>query len=154
MYVTLLTLHSFFRWLVLLSLVISLFRAYRGYRKKTPFSSADNAWRHWTATIAHIQLTLGVLLYSKSPLIPYFWKNVKDSVNAKELSFFGLYHLLLMVTAVVLITIGSALAKRRKTDQEKYRTMGIYFGIGLFLILCAIPWPFSPLAQRPYFRQF
>jgi hypothetical protein len=59
-----------------------------------------------------------------------------------------------MITSVVLVTIGSALAKRRPTDKEKYKTMLIWFSITISIIFIAIPWPFSPFANRPYFRSF
>lgn len=154
MYLILLTLHSLFRWLVLLSLGASLYKAFRGYTRNTSFSKADNALRHWTATIAHLQLTIGIILYIKSPVTHYFRTNPSGAMDHRDSAFFGLYHSLLMLAAVVVITIGSALAKRRKTDKEKFRTMLIWFGLGLIIILLAIPWPFSPLAHRPYFRTF
>ena len=65
--------------------------------------------------------------------------------------FFGLLHLILMLIAIVLITLVSALAKRRLTDREKFRTMLVWFTIALLMIFIAIRWPFSPLANRPYF---
>ena len=59
-----------------------------------------------------------------------------------------------MLAALILITIGSALAKRRQTDRDKFMTLLIWFSVGLTLIFLAIPWPFSPFANRPYFRLF
>lgn len=152
MYQTLLSLHSVMRWLVLTSLLYAIYRAYRAYTLNTPFSKTNNAIRHWTATIAHVQLVIGILLYTQSPIIKYFWNNFKEAINNLELVFFGLLHLLLMITAIVFITIGSALSKRKTTDREKFKTMLFWFTVALLLILIAIPWPFSPLANRPYFR--
>lgn len=152
MYTVLLFLHSIVRWLVLISLLYAVYRALRGYSARKPFSGADNAARHWTATFAHIQLLVGITLYTQSPVIKYFWKNFKTAVQQKDMAFFGLAHLLLMLTAIVLLTIGSAMAKRKSTDREKFRTMLIWFSIALLLILAAIPWPFSPFASRPYIR--
>jgi len=152
MYQTLTFYHSFFRWIVLLSLVYSIFRAYQGYTLKRSFTKADNAVRHWTATIAHIQLVIGIILYSQSPLIKYFWKNFSKEIHQPDTAFFGVLHITLMLTAIVLITIGSALSKRRQADNEKFKTMLVWFSISLAIILIAVPWPFSPLASRPYFR--
>lgn len=152
MYQALTFYHSLFRWLVLLSLIYAVFRAYRGYSRNRVFSVTDNRVRHWTATIAHIQLVLGILLYTKSPVVHYFWKNSAEAVQSTDTLFFGILHMLLMLTAIVLVTIGSALAKRRAADREKFRTMFYWFTFALLVIFCAIPWPFSPLAARPYFR--
>ncbi|WP_267403030.1 MULTISPECIES: hypothetical protein [unclassified Chryseobacterium] len=152
MYQTLTFLHSTFRWLVLLSLLYAIFCAYKGYFSNKEFSKTDNTVRHWTATIAHVQLILGIIFYSQSPIIKYFWKNFSDAKQSLDLLFFGLIHISLMLLAIVLITIGSAVSKRKPTDKEKFKTMLIYFFIALLIIFIAIPWPFSPLANRPYFR--
>lgn len=153
-YFILLVLHSIFRWVVLASLVLGICKAYSGFSKERPFSKVDNAVRHWTATIAHIQLMLGIVLYIKSPVTHYFWSNTSDAVKNNDSVFFGLYHIALMFLSVVFVTIGSAMAKRRLTDQEKFKTMLIWFSVTLLIILIAIPWPFSPLANRPLIRNF
>jgi len=140
------------RWLVLTSLLYAIYRAYKGYTLNAPFSKTDNAIRHWTATIAHIQLVIGITLYTQSPIIKYFWHNFYDAIHNIEVTFFGLLHIILMLTAIILITIGSSLAKRKTTDKEKFKTMLFWFLISLIIIFIAIPWPFSPLAGRPYFR--
>ncbi|AZA54912.1 hypothetical protein [Chryseobacterium sp. G0201] len=152
MYQTLTFLHSTFRWLVLLSLIYAIFTAYKGYFSNREFSKTNNSVRHWTATIAHIQLILGIILYSQSPIIKYFWKNFSSAKESFDLFFFGLIHIFLMLFSIILITIGSALTKRKETDKEKFKTMLIWFTMALIIIFIAIPWPFSPLANRPYFR--
>ncbi|WP_278353091.1 hypothetical protein [Chryseobacterium gleum] len=151
MYQTLTFLHSQTRWLVLLSLIYAIFRAFKGYFSDRKFTGADNSVRHWTSTIAHIQLILGMVFYLKSPVIQYFWKNFNVAKESFQHLFFGMIHISLMITAIMIITIGSALTKRRLTDQEKFKTMGIWFSIAL-IIFIAVPWPFSPFANRPYFR--
>lgn len=152
MYQTLTFLHSQTRWLVLISLVYAIFRAFKGYFSDRKFTGTDNSVRHWTATIAHIQLITGMIFYLRSPVIQYFWKNFNEAKDLFEHLFFGLIHIVLMITAIVIITIGSALAKRKLSDKEKFKTMGIWFSIALTIIFIAIPWPFSPFANRPYFR--
>ena len=154
MYPYFLVFHSIIRWLVLIFLLVSICRAYVGFYNHKPFSKGDNALRHWTATVAHIQLIIGMTLYLNSPTVKFFWSSFSENISNTEAVFFGLIHFLLMLTSVVLVTIGSALAKRKKTDSEKYKTMLIWFSITLLIILIAIPWPFSPLANRPYLRTF
>lgn len=140
------------RWLVLASLLYSIYRAYKGYTLNSQFSKSDNAVRHWTATIAHIQLVIGITLYTQSPIIKYFWHTFNDAIHNIDVAFFGLIHIILMLIAIILITVGSSLAKRKTTDKEKFKTMLIWFLISLIIIFIAIPWPFSPLSNRPYFR--
>jgi hypothetical protein len=152
MYQILLIAHSYIRWFVLISLITAIYRSYKGYFLNLEFSKTDNSIRHWAATIAHIQLLIGVILYTQSPIIKYFWGNFKETSQYLEFNFFGLIHLILMLIALVVITIGSAMAKRKQGDKEKFKTMLIWFSVGLLLIFIAIPWAFSPLANRPYFR--
>jgi hypothetical protein len=154
MYPTVLALHSLVRWFVLTSLIFAIVRACNGWFLKKKFSRFDNAVRHWTATIAHIQLVLGLLVYFVSPIINYFLHHYKDAVHERQVRFFGMEHSIMMITAIVIITIGSAKAKRQPTDHGKYKTMSIWFTIALLIILTSIPWVFSPLASRPYFRAF
>jgi Mn2+/Fe2+ NRAMP family transporter len=152
MYSTLLALHSLFRWLVLASLVFAIFRGIQGWRSGWSFSKFDNAVRHNTATIAHVQLLLGIWLYSISPIIQYFLSNFKEAVHQREVRFFGMEHSLMMLSAVVIITIGSIKAKRATTDRQQFKTMAIWYVVALVVLLSSIPWQFSPLVSRPWFR--
>ncbi|MEI6945865.1 hypothetical protein V9K67_01610 [Paraflavisolibacter sp. H34] len=152
MYPTLIFLHSLTRWLVVGSLLYVLFRAGRGYVSKKLFSGRDGAARTLAVTAAHLQLVIGMTLYGQSPLVRQFWGHFREAWQDRTLVFFGLAHMLLMLTAVVLLTIGSALSKRKQEDRQKFKTMLAWFGIALLVLFIAIPWPFSPFANRPYFR--
>jgi hypothetical protein len=154
MYSTLLALHSLTRWLVLMSLLFAIYKAYSGWFTNKSFSKLDDSIRHWTATIAHIQLIIGVWLYFISPIIDYFLHNYKLAVHQREIRFFGMEHNIMMLIAILIITIGSFKAKRKPTDKEKFKTMAIWFTVGLVIIVVSIPWSFSPFANRPLFRQF
>jgi hypothetical protein len=154
MYSTLLAFHSLLRWLVLISLLYAMYRAYKGWFSKKAFSSLDDSVRHWTATIAHVQLIAGLCLYWISPVTDYFIHRFKDAVHQREIRFFGMEHSFMMLLAIVVITIGSAKAKRQESDREKFKTMAIWFSVALFILLTSIPWSFSPLVSRPSFRPF
>lgn len=154
MYQKLLALHSLVRWFVLASLIFAICRAYKGWFTGKDFSKLDNSVRHWTATIAHIQLFLGFCLYFVSPIIDYFWHHYQEAVHDREIRFFGMEHSLMMFIAIIVITIGSIKAKRKRTDKEKFKTMAIWFSIALLIILTSIPFPFSPLVSRPWLREF
>jgi hypothetical protein len=152
MYATVLTLHSAFRWLVLASLVYALIRAYSGLAGGQSFTKADDAVRHWTATIAHVQLLLGMALYVSSPVVKANFASLRETGWALNAAFFALLHPLLMLVSVVLITIGSALAKRRAPARAQFQTLLWWYGVALLSILLFIPWPLSPLASRALFR--
>jgi cytochrome b561 len=154
MYPILLALHSLVRWFVLGGLLFTIIWAYRGWLGNKTYTRFDERLRWITATIVHIQLIIGVWLYFISPIVNYFLHNFKEAVGQRQIRFFGMEHVTMMLTAIVIITIGSAKAKRKTTDREKFKTMAIWFSIGLLIILTSVPWSFSPLISRPNFRPF
>jgi len=154
MYAVLLTIHSLFRWLVLATLLYAVYRAYRGWIKKQTFTEFDNSVRHITATVSHVQFLIGAGLYLVSPVVSYFFHNFTIAVHERHIRFFGMEHVTMMFIAVAVISIGSVKAKRNETSKAKFKTMAIWYTIGLFIIFLSIPWQFSPFTSRPYFRFF
>jgi len=154
MYAVLLALHSLVRWLVLISLLFAIYRAWHGWVTGRKFSRFDNVVRTVTASAAHTQLVLGIWLYIISPVVSVFLQHFKQMVHERQIRFFGMEHSTMMIIAIVVLTIGSAKAKRKTSDKEKFKTMAIWFTIALLIILFSIPWAFSPLVSRPWFRTF
>jgi hypothetical protein len=154
MYLFVLALHSLIRWFVFGSLLFAIYRAYRGWWYNKDYSRFDNTVRIVTATIAHIQLLIGLWLYFISPVVNYFLNHFATAVHERQIRFFGMEHITMMISAIIVITIGSVQTKRKITDKEKFKTSAIWFTIALLLILSSIPWSFSPLVNRPNFRPF
>lgn len=147
-----LVLHNALRWLVVAGLLGTLVSAGSGLLTARPYAKTDQTLRVVTTSLLHTQLLLGFYLYVISPVVRQYWREKPAYADAPDLSFFALIHISLMVTAVVLMTIGSSKAKRQTNDRQRFQTTAVYFTIGLLLILVAVPWPFSPLAARPWFR--
>ncbi|WP_413669902.1 hypothetical protein ACEN9X_08170 [Mucilaginibacter sp. Mucisp86] len=154
MYAFILALHSLIRWFVLASLLFALYRAYVGWLGNKTFSKLDERVRTIAATVAHIQLVVGLWLYFISPIANYFISHFKEAVHERQIRFFGMEHVTMMLIGITLITIASAKAKRKTTDQEKFKTIAIWLTIALLVILSSVPWSFSPLISRPLFRAF
>lgn len=151
-YLFVLAFHSVFRWLVTIGLLAGLFVAWRGWLGKRPFTRWDNRIRHWAATLAHIQLAVGLWLYFISPTVRVMFNYFSVAVHQREVRYFGMEHITSMILAVVFITIGSMKAKRKATDPEKFKAMAIWFTLAAVTILFAAPWPFMPFVQRPWIR--
>lgn len=154
MYYTLIALHSLVRWLVLAALLLAIYRSCRGWLGRKGYKQWDNTLRVATVTLAHIQLAIGVWLYLASPLIKSFLNNYSATKGIRDIRFFGMEHSLMMVLAVTFITIGASKARRRPLAGQKFKAMAIWFTIALVIIFVSIPWPFSPMAARPWFRGF
>lgn len=153
MFSILLFFHSIFRWLVLISLSLTIYSSATSLVTKSLFTKKDDQYRHWTATIIHIQFMPGMVMYFKSPAVARFKTiGIATARGITESTFFGVIHISMMITAVILVTLGSAFAKRYQEDKKKFSIMLLCFSIALLIILAAIPWPFSPMAQRPFLR--
>lgn len=150
----LLFLHSLMRWLVLLGLCASVVRAFIGWRKQLAFTRTDDRLRGLTTTIVQLQLLVGIVLYTISPLIKTFWQQFGEAVHVRQLRFFGMEHSLVMVIAVMVLTVGSARVQQvpMQDSQRKFKLMALWFLAALLLIISAVPWWFSPLTSRPMFR--
>ena len=115
MYTLLLLVHGYLRWLVLLSLLWIVGLSVRGWLTNRPYSRADGAARVLTTTITHTQFLLGIGLYTVSPIINAYF----GTANAPAaLSFFAIRHALTMLTAVVVMTVGSSLTKRASNAPQ------------------------------------
>ncbi len=108
----------------------------------------DNAIRHWTATTGHIQLMIGMILYLKSPVVKSYWKYRSDQALPYDFTFFSLIHIALMFAAIVVLTVGSAMAKRQATDRQKFRTMLVWFIFALVIILIAPTLALFPVGKK------
>ncbi|HLP53436.1 MAG TPA: hypothetical protein VK151_00325 [Fluviicola sp.] len=152
MYQTLIPFHSIIRWLLVAGVAYCLLKSIIGIATKLPYSKLDNIVRSATSAISHIQLIIGLILYSKSPIVAYFRTRGSGGLRVDDFTFFGIYHIAFMILAILLITIGAAKAKRAVTDFDKHYHTLWWFGFAAVLIFLAIPWPFSPFVSRPYLR--
>jgi len=149
MYHLLLT-HSIVRYLLLLGMLLVIYLAWEALAFKKPYTRLHQIVVASAAGISHLQLVLGFVLYFLSPTAQSFWQN--KAMRWNDGLFFALVHFGLMSTAIILLSVGGALAKRETDERRKFRILFTYYLIALLIILIAIPWPFSPLAQRPWFR--
>lgn len=154
MYNLVLPLHSLVRWLVLVSLLVAIVRSYQGWLGRKPYTKADHQIRQAASGFAQLQFGLGVWLYFVSPITTYFIHHFKEAVAMREIRFFGMEHVTMMLIGIALVTLGSARAKRKTNDTAQFKTQAIWFTIALVIILSSIPWAFSPLVHRPWVRGF
>lgn len=142
MYTGLQHLHSYLSYLVLAGLVISWLIALVGLAGQQPFAEKHRKLSLLGLIPAHLQWVIGVVLYFVSPLgaANFSGAAMKDA-NAR---LYILEHPLTMIIAVILITIGYARAKRLPDSRRRYRSIVIFYGLALVLILLRIPWQAWP----------
>ena len=150
MYTGLLHLHSALRYVVLILLIIAVIRALIGWRGSKPFKSSDKKLYLFTLIFTHIQLLIGLVLYFISPIVDQAYADFGAAMKNSVLRFWAVEHFTVMLVAIILITIGYSSSKKAVEDTKKHMRIGLFYLIGLILILISIPWPFSSVA-RPWF---
>lgn len=138
MYIIFKEFHSYLAYLGLALLLFAIaFNAYY-WLKGRLFTKTNKAVALWGLIAVHTQFLAGLILYFLSPLgISNF------SGDAMKVSITRLYlveHPLVMILAVVLITIGYSKAKKGISATSKYKTIVIFYSIGLCFIFSRIPW--------------
>lgn len=129
-------LHSGWAYVALLFLIIAVINALVGLTSKKAFSRKDRIIALLALMFIHIQLVIGLVLYSVSPLGLAALGEMKDAT----LRLTSLEHPLLNIIAVILITIGWSKHKKLTDSNRQFKTFAIFYGLGLILILSRIPW--------------
>jgi hypothetical protein len=139
--------HSGWRWIVLLLLIVAVFKALQGMKKNNSFLPKDKKIFLFAMIAYHIQFLGGLVLYFTSIKVNFIEGWMKSSL----LRFFGMEHILLMLIAFVLITIGYSKSKKAEEDKLKFKKIFVFYLISLILILIAIPWPFREALGANWF---
>lgn len=150
----LLHLHNLLRWVIFILLLVSILKAYSGWKSKKTFSAGDAKIWLFTMIAAHITLLLGIYQWTIGRLGIFTTGHASfaDVMKDSNTRFFQVEHPVSMVLAIVFITLGRGMAKKDVSDETKYRKAFIFFLLAMILILAAVPWPFrGGVIGRPLF---
>ncbi|MER2996639.1 hypothetical protein [Pontibacter populi] len=126
-------------YLVLLGLLVSVIAALAGWLGNKEFTDKNRKTGLLGLIPVHLQWVFGLILYFVSPLGMQNFSG--DNMGDSTARLYMLEHPLTMIIAVVLITIGYSRAKRQIGAGNKgFKSIAIFYGIGLLLILIRIPW--------------
>lgn len=139
MYTYLNTLHSYWAYLTLFILVIAVINAIAGLSSNKEYTMAKDLRIGLFALIfSHIQLLLGLALYFFTPRFAA-WQTggvMGDSL----LRLLLVEHPFVNILAIALITVGWSKHKKQETSKGKFKSIALFYGIGLVLILSRIPY--------------
>jgi hypothetical protein len=128
--------HSGWAYLALLLLILAVANSLLGMTSKKEFTAKDRKIALFALIGTHTQLLVGFILYFVSPLGLAGISQMKDAT----LRLTALEHPLVNVIAIVFITIGWSKHKKATLNDAKFKSIAIFYGIGLLLILSRIPW--------------
>lgn len=128
--------HRGWAYIALLLLVVAVVNSLIGYFSKKEFTSKDRKIALFGLIATHLQLTIGLILYFVSPIGAAMLGEMKD----KAIRLTSLEHPLINIIAIALITIGWVKHKKGIESLAKHKSIALFFGLGLLLILSRIPW--------------
>ncbi|CAH0998742.1 hypothetical protein LEM8419_00090 [Neolewinella maritima] len=132
--------HSGLRWIVLILLIAAIARAYSRRRSGVLYPGKDKLALFAFISV-HLQLLLGLLLFLW--LSPYgIAADPLEGGGSAVAKYYNYVHWWAMLLAVAIVTIGYIKAKKQAELNKGYKTIGVYYAIGLLIMLAAIPWPF------------
>lgn len=141
MYSALKTVHSYWAYLALAILILASVNALLGMRGNKVFSARDLRISLFGLIFSHIQLLVGLVLYFVSP-----WFNqwsalgVGGVMKDAQTRLYLVEHPFTNIIAILLITMGWSMHKRQAEDGKKFSRIGIFYTLGLVLLLSRIPW--------------
>lgn len=151
MYETVLWIHSWLRWVVLIAGLLAVIRGFGGWPGTKPWVKADDRAGAIFTGMLDLQMLLGLILYVfLSPFSRAAFQDFGGAMSNSAMRFWAVEHLFGMVIAIALAHIGRVRA-RKAPDVKKHKTAAIFYLLALIVILASIPWPGSP-AGRVLFR--
>ena len=135
MYEIIQKLHSGWAYVAFLVLVIAVVNSIIGLLSKKSYTETDKKIGLYALGAIHTQAVIGLLVYFVSPL-GFSGFSMSDSA----LRLTSMEHPLMNVLGVVLMTVGWVKHKKLSASESKFKTVAIYYGLGLLLILSRVPW--------------
>jgi hypothetical protein len=152
MYVLVLFIHSWLRWLVLLAGVAAVARGIGGWRRRTPWTLRDERAGLWFSIGLDLQMLLGLLLYfALSPITKAALQDFVGAMSNRALRFWAIEHVFGMLVGIALVHIGRTRIHKTGDDTRRHMLAAVFFTLALIAILVSTPWPGTPNA-RPLFR--
>ncbi len=136
-----LTMHSYWAYLLLFVWIATVINACIGFRKQNEYQPIDLLLGLSTLIFAYIQLFIGLSWYLMSPVFKAMQAvGVAEIVANSGSRFLALEHPLTMLVAVTLLTIGWSRHKKIENSPTKFKTIVIFYGLALLLVFLRVPW--------------
>lgn len=141
MYQTLLNLHSYLAYLALAVLFLAVANAIIGLAGNKMFTlQKDLRISLFALIFSHIQLLVGLVLYFVSPIGFNAVQQLGMGGMNSAARLLAVEHPFINILAIVFITIGWSRHKKFLEANKKFKSIAIFYGLGLLLFLSRIPW--------------
>lgn len=150
MYLKLLALHSWNRWLVLALGIAATVNAFRTTPTVIDGRARGSRWDMFFQMAVDIQVLFGLLLYfGLSPFTSEAMTNLGAAMKSPMLRFWAVEHEALAFVSVILVRLGRVLAVNSKTPEAR-RSRRLYCFIAALVLMLAAAF----LQRRPMLRSW
>jgi hypothetical protein len=133
--------HSYWAYIVLIILIFAVVNTVIGLTSKKEFKDKDLRISLFALIASHIQLIIGFIAYYTSSYYEMAREvGMGEVMKNSDLRKILVEHPLVGIIAITLITIGFSKHKKKTTDAAKFKTIAVFYGIALLLILSRLPW--------------
>lgn len=136
MYTAFKHLHSGLRYVVLLLLILAIITAISGVIGKKTYTEGNRKLNLFTLIAAHIQLVVGIVLYTMSTMVSF--SDMGTVMKTANLRYWTVEHVVMMVLAIILITVGHSKSKKATNSTAKHKSIAVFYTIALVIIIGAI----------------
>ncbi len=136
MYTGLQHLHSGWRYVVLVLLLIAVIAAFNGLIGKKNYTEGNRKLNLFALISVHIQLLIGLGLYVVSTRV--MTSDMGAAMKDGATRYWTVEHVALMLIAIVLITVGHSKSKKAINAAAKFKSIAIFYTLGLAFILTGI----------------
>ena len=127
-------LHSGWRYVVFLLVLLAIIQSLIGWLGKKPYTELNRKVNLFALISAHTQLLIGIVLLFISPMVQFNSETMKNDT----LRYYAVEHWFGMVIAIVLITIGYSKSKKAALPEGKHKTVAIFYLIVFLVIIGTI----------------
>ena len=133
--------HSGWAYVALILILVAVISAVIGMNSNKEFSKKSRSIALFALIASHIQMLFGFGAYFSSPGYMHLKQEgmgdvMKNAIYRNQI----MEHPLMMLIGIILITVGWMKHKNKSTSKAKFKTIAVFYGIGLLLILAKIPW--------------
>jgi hypothetical protein len=148
-YISVLTIHSWMRWVTLLVAAAATIQAFRAPAEG---GSRSTGWDKYLMLAVDLQALFGLILYfGLSPYTTEAMSDVGSVVRTPAVRYWAVVHAGAMFGAVILVRVGRVLALNASSGARARSRRVVCFALATAIMLAAIPWP-GLTTGRPLFR--
>jgi len=136
--------HSIWRYAVLILILVTIAKSLSGWFGKKEHQTGDVKLALFANISLHIQLLTGLILYAISPAVNF---GPMSEMMKMPNRYWTVEHIVIMIVAVAVITIGRKVALKASDDLGKHKKTALFYLVGLLLIFSSIPWPWTEIGR-------